>query len=189
MYLSQKVHQRIIIIFRDLNKTYQTLVYGVVPLLILQLYDGKPVLNEPTNPPPKSNYAKHSLMDFSFRVYATGDNIRTRISSYIGHRIVLEYRKNGQNMHTSERRSHQQKERKIFSNFDFKVSSWDCRKGSPPSTKNSLLCVSEFRKGSSHLSMRSLRADPQERHGNKLSSVGYQPGPCILFSFGCNMDF
>ena len=77
-------------------------------------------------------------MDFSFRVYATGDNIRTRISSYIGHRIVLEYRKNGQNMHTSERRSHQQKERKIFSNFDFKVSSWDCRKGSPPSTKNSL---------------------------------------------------
>ena len=54
MYLSQKVHQLIIIIFRDLNKTYQTLVYGVVPLLILQLYDGKPVLNEPTNPPKKA---------------------------------------------------------------------------------------------------------------------------------------
>ena len=42
--------KKFIIFFRGPYKTYQTPVYSVIPLLILQVYVGMPVLNEPINP-------------------------------------------------------------------------------------------------------------------------------------------
>ena len=42
---------KFIIFLGGLDKTYQTPVYRVVLLLILQIYVGKPVSNEPANPP------------------------------------------------------------------------------------------------------------------------------------------